>query len=162
MKPGDRFTRATVVALVMRNGRTHADCLCDCGKTYSTRPTNLVNGISHGCRSCALKGKAGRHFMESREKALRRAERDYQSGAFRRDYGWALNTLQFRELISGPCFYCGEAPAKGIDRQKNEVGYTVENCVSCCKRCNFSKRTSTVQEFLSWVYKIAAYQGFSL
>lgn len=159
---GQRFTRATVVALTMRKGRTAADCLCDCGKTYSTRPANLLNGVSHGCRSCALKGKAGRRFMDPVEKAFRRVHRNYIFGAFRRGYQWGISIEIFRGLIASPCFYCGVEPAGGVDRRNNLLGYTPENSVACCKHCNHAKHVMPEHEFLTWVARIAAKQGFSL
>lgn len=162
MKPGDRFTRATVIALVMRKGRTAAECQCDCGNLYSTRPANLLNGISHGCRSCALKGKAGRYFMESIERALRRKEREYQSGAARRGHEWRIDRTLFRNLLAQPCNYCGLIPASGIDRRDNGEGYTFENSVACCKQCNIAKMAQSEAAFLAWVWRIAIHKGFSL
>lgn len=161
IEPGQRFTRATVITLTMRKGRMAADCLCDCGKTYSTRPSNLREGISHGCRSCALKGKTGRR-IDPKEKSIRQAHRNYIHGATVRRYCWEINSETFRGLIASPCYYCGLSPAKGIDRRDNSIGYTSENSVSCCKPCNHAKHTMSEYAFLTWVARIAAKQGFSL
>lgn len=38
-------------------------------------------------------------------------------------------------LLSKKCIYCGN-DATGLDRKDNEVGYTVNNVVPSCHRCN--------------------------
>jgi hypothetical protein len=46
----------------------------------------------------------------------------------------------------------------GIDRQNNELGYTIENCVPCCGDCNEMKMDRTVEEFLTHIKKITVFQ----
>lgn len=41
-----------------------------------------------------------------------------------------------------------------LDRKDNAVGYTVENCVVCCKSCNKTKWTSLDYEEMIAVGKI--------
>ena len=59
-------------------------------------------------------------------------------------------------LIYADCYYCGKFPNKvnGIDRVNNSVGYTYDNCVPCCKRCNYLKNKTTQEEFAQWVIDI--------
>ena len=38
-----------------------------------------------------------------------------------------------------------------IDSSK---GYTKDNVVSCCKDCNYSKRTMSQEDFLTWVERV--------
>lgn len=45
----------------------------------------------------------------------------------------------------------------GIDRIDNAKGYTIENSVTCCKRCNFAKRNMSYDEFISWGKKLGNY-----
>jgi hypothetical protein len=66
-------------------------------------------------------------------------------------------------MIFLPCFYCGHSEiygVNGVDRKDNAVGYTLENSVPCCATCNFAKRQMTVAEFIAWVDRVHAYQGF--
>ena len=45
-------------------------------------------------------------------------------------------------ITEATCFYCyGELPLSsyGLDRKDNDIGYTIENVVPCCKECNTSK-----------------------
>lgn len=49
-----------------------------------------------------------------------------------------LSQDQFAKLQAGDCVYCG-GPGGGIDRTDPKLGYTSENCVSSCHRCNARK-----------------------
>ena len=69
------------------------------------------------------------------------------------------------------CFYCGNDPQtiitqkstginyiyNGIDRKNSSIGYRTENCVTCCKTCNFFKMKLSVDNFLNHVKKIYEY-----
>jgi hypothetical protein len=88
----------------------------------------------------------------------------YKTGAQLRGYSFELNEQQFYTLIKGDCCYCGRHPGKrkgtkllcnGIDRADNTQGYTIENCRSCCGKCNWMKGSQTEEEFIAWVLQIA-------
>jgi hypothetical protein len=70
-----------------------------------------------------------------------------------------LNEDELREFFDKPCFFCGASPEEnkswGIDRLQNKVGYTYDNCVPCCKKCNFAKGTNDLHDFLDRVSLIA-------
>jgi 5-methylcytosine-specific restriction endonuclease McrA len=38
-------------------------------------------------------------------------------------------------------------PHNGIDRKNNSLEYTLENCVPCCRQCNFAKQGLSEIEF---------------
>ena len=62
--------------------------------------------------------------------------------ANQRDIEWHLTMDEFIEFSKHPCHYCnGPLPrtGMGIDRKSEKIGYTVDNCVSCCAVCNFVK-----------------------
>ena len=42
----------------------------------------------------------------------------------------------------------------GIDRIDNNIGYTNENSVPCCKTCNFAKNILSESQFYLWIKKI--------
>lgn len=55
----------------------------------------------------------------------------------------------WRKIMGSACHYCGVKRAAGVDRLRSELKvYSTENCVPCCKRCNFMKRETPVREFL--------------
>jgi hypothetical protein len=74
-----------------------------------------------------------------------------------------LSYEDFVEIIeSGVCHYC-ETPveierhtranscgAYGLDRKDNTIGYTKDNCVLCCARCNSGK--SDIFTYDQWKY----------
>jgi hypothetical protein len=57
-------------------------------------------------------------------------------------------------LLSGDCYYCGKAPANGIDRIDSSRKYEKGNVVSCCSTCNYGKREMSTDEFLSWIRRV--------
>jgi hypothetical protein len=87
----------------------------------------------------------------------RRATTVYKWSAKRRDHVWELTDEQAVWIMQQPCAYCGQGKAGGIDRAKNEYGYTVLNAVPCCSDCNYSKRTRTVKAFIVAVNATARY-----
>ena len=38
----------------------------------------------------------------------------------------------------------------GLDRVDNNLPHTLENCVTCCKHCNYAKRDMSQQKFLEY------------
>ena len=53
---------------------------------------------------------------------------------------WDLTLEQYAAMITNTkCHYCGEDTPKtgtGLDRKNSYLGYSEENCVPCCRRCN--------------------------
>lgn len=77
-----------------------------------------------------------------------------RSGAKKRGYAFDITADFYCMLIEDKCYYCGDAPAKGVDRFDNTVGYTPENCVPCCYWCNRAKMDGTWEMMLEKVKKI--------
>ena len=82
-----------------------------------------------------------------------------------------LSYDEFVEFTStSSCQYCGasvlwvpymnDTSFKGynLDRKDNAVGYSKENCVVCCSRCNRAKSDSFTHE--EWVAMTAALKEF--
>ena len=106
----------------------------------------------------------------------RRKYRKYKWCATRRNRVFNLTESSFINIVKDDCYYCGEtAPLKqfkntsrhgsslhgnpikfqGIDRVDNDVGYTEENSVPCCSKCNFMKHTLNASDFIDHVLKIS-------
>jgi hypothetical protein len=64
-----------------------------------------------------------------------------------------------REKVNKPIdwdFYNAKiVNTNGIDRVINTVGYTVNNCVPCCFVCNKAKSDRDLDEWNSWLNRIA-------
>lgn len=90
----------------------------------------------------------------------------YNLSAWKRQLSFNITLAEFIVLVNGNCSYCGSEKSNsqnygkyilkynGIDRADNSIGYQLENCVSCCKQCNYSKHTMNSREFLSWATKV--------
>ena len=68
-----------------------------------------------------------------------------QKSAKRRNIIWLLTKEEYEKISNNPCHYCNNLLGKntltswGLDRKDNSIGYTVDNCVSCCVFCNTVK-----------------------
>ena len=123
-------------------------------------------------RSCrCMRGKLISETLEKRgntkEKSL---YLQYKWQANRRKIPWHLTKEQFIAIIYNDCHYCKGSPenrtvggsrsilSNGVDRKDNshQVGYTVANCVPCCKTCNDMKGSLSAERFVEQAKKIAA------
>lgn len=146
---GKSFGRVTVVKYA-HGGKegAHWHCKCDCGSEFVARGRALRQGnyVSCGC-SKTLPG----------DLAIVRSQMWYYvSNARKKEIEFLLSEVEFSNLIKMPCHYCGTNPdpVAGVDRVDNEFGYTQENCVPCCKDCNFAKNKLTKSDFLAMVKRI--------
>jgi hypothetical protein len=67
-----------------------------------------------------------------------------------------LSLEELTNLISGPCDYCkGTLPevGYGLDRKDNALGYTLENSVPCCTRCNTMKGSLLTYEEMKLIWR---------
>jgi len=139
-------------------GQIQWQCRCDCGNIITT-PTayNLMKGAakSCGCLQKELVTNLGKkNGLPYGDAPLHKLYSNYLKKAKIGNREFALTREQFKYLTSGICYYCGKQPNQkirgfrlgdiyfynGIDRVDNERGYTIDNCVSCCKRCNTIKK----------------------
>ena len=171
----ENFSRKTIV-----KGKNEWlwKCKCDCGNEFNSREHKL--NLRKGCQSCT-------NSINQTELALNKANgvehiglknrlfKEYKSGANKRDLCFELSFNQFIELMNGNCEYCGEIPSiseyqkqymqkkiqpwahNGIDRIDSSIGYTLENCVSCCSKCNYAKHEMSLNEFKDWIVKVNDY-----
>lgn len=172
---GKRFGFLTVLK---RTPKGHFACRCECGNLSTVAVTALTRGI---VKSCGCKN--GNHPKQiswrtreielAKERALETLAKSlfkaYQNEARKKAKPWNLSIAHFSSLLKGKCHYC-DSPAlnvrkhtrlkgvilkyNGIDRLDNSKGYSLENCVSCCKRCNSAKNDMTQTEFTDWVVKV--------
>lgn len=92
----------------------------------------------------------------------------YIKSAVERNLSFHLSICEFKAITSSNCHYCGQVPKQiaskqttngaylynGIDRVDNSLGYTLDNCVPCCKFCNRAKDTLTKEEFINKIESI--------
>lgn len=73
----------------------------------------------------------------------KRAERNFPTEVM-------ISFEEFSLIVKCECHYCGKDGPNGIDRQDNQRGYTKDNCVSCCKHCNYVKGDLSLEDFKIW------------
>jgi hypothetical protein len=83
--------------------------------------------------------------------------KSYLTRANKKQLSFELSVEEFNNIRSQSCKYCGSTNRIGIDRLNNTEGYTLENAVPCCVKCNMMKYTYSCEEFLTHVTKIYKY-----
>ena len=149
------------------NGRTQAmwNVTCSCGTKKTVYGNNMLNG---SVRACGCLRKEGFNKKEYGEASFNSRYGMYKKSAERRSFEFNLTKEEFKSLVLQNCSYCGSAPSNvhqathcngsfvgnGVDRVNSLKGYTVENCVPCCKKCNHMKLNYSVDEFIGHMQKI--------
>ena len=63
---------------------------------------------------------------------------------------------EYEILIKNHCYYCGrENDTKGLDRVDYNIGYEINNVVSCCGQCNLAKHVKTKSQFIEMCLLVA-------
>lgn len=162
---GKKFSRLLVLEFSHIKGsnrnRSYWKCLCDCGNTKIVRGSSLKEGSTKSC-GCIVGqplpfGEAAVNYVLLR----------YKQQAKIRKLRFQLTKKYFKTLILANCHYCANPPSNktgqqyngtikynGIDRKNNKLGYTYQNVVSCCKECNFMKKSMSYTEFLNKIFSI--------
>lgn len=95
----------------------------------------------------------------------------YRTGAKTRNLEFSISKEEFKELVIQKCFYCENDPEEtltskranrsttpfkhnGIDRIDSLKGYSLENLVPCCGKCNLMKNKFSKEEFFKQIEKI--------
>lgn len=61
-------------------------------------------------------------------------------------------------LWQKPCSYCGdEIETIGIDRVDSSLEYSIDNVKSCCKACNYMKRSYSYTFWINHMRKIISH-----
>lgn len=168
--PGQKNGRLTTVEYshTAANGSRYWKYLCDCGNECVKAACDVRRGRTKSC-GCAPKHDHPAK-LPGNEAAKRRTLQRYKWGAKDRNHSFCLSDEDALSLMESDCHYCGGAPSNinkgrctdkhfvynGIDRKDNDMGYTKDNVVSCCKNCNRAKRTMGYDEFLTMCNAIAA------
>jgi len=144
-------------------------CECECGKQQFVRGDYLTQNRSKSCgclRSeiAKLTGKKQKTITSYHNKIYG----DSKRSAKHRGKEWFLSKQEHLDIITKSCYYCEENPILrksnigvpfphwGIDRQDNNIGYTVNNSVSCCSICNTMKMDLSIENFSNHIKKLSS------
>lgn len=114
------------------------------------------NKIYNTCKTCK------NNYQKKRYRIFNATyiHKQYKANAKHRDYEFLLTIDDFQKLITAECHYCGDSDVKlGYDRINNQIGYTLENVVPCCWKCNHMKYKCTKQEWFDHMLKILSNNG---
>lgn len=161
---GQQFGKLTVLEKSKKGKYLVWICSCECGNTHTATTANLKRITGCGCsrrKPRLLHGESSFRYLYARYRANGRQRK------------FELTKEQFREITSSNCYYCGVSPSQkvvpgnykhdyqpepyiynGIDRINNTKGYVVDNCVACCKMCNFMKGKLDHKMFVEQIHKI--------
>lgn len=84
----------------------------------------------------------------------------YTRSAELKQLEFSISFEEYTEIVNKPCHYCGITHSRGfngMDRNDNTKGYLFENCVSCCKMCNFMKNSLNGHVFVNRIEHILTY-----
>jgi hypothetical protein len=154
-----------------KNYGTFWECRCDCGKVKDVTYQALIQQEikSCGCMSgitYSLKVTRPDNLAKIRELLCR-----YRAHARKLKISFDLTEGQIQKLVLQPCHYCGvewsnvsqvknlttwgEFRHNGVDRKDSKEGYYIDNCVPCCKDCNYAKRKLSYTAFIELALRIA-------
>jgi hypothetical protein len=161
---GQRFGRLVAVTF---KGSGIWICKCDCGKTVERGVTRLHQKYNRwiGERSC---GCIQKEKMSDGRASLRQLYQKYKIGAGKKGRIFTLSEPWFENLTKQNCYYCDSPPSQrfqfkrgwgaytynGIDRLDNKRGYTMDNSVPCCKKCNTMKLNMSVDDFFGQMRRV--------
>lgn len=155
----------------IKNNKKIVTCLCECGVIKEISLYNIIKERTKSCGCYALE-VIQRRKNNTYPSSFNALYYEYKIRSKKRNIEFNLTKDEFMILTKSNCSYCGESPSKrfhrndyndvtifnGIDRINNQLGYIINNCTTCCERCNFMKGKLPKKEFLEQVNKIYKYQ----
>jgi hypothetical protein len=81
-------------------------------------------------------------FNNARNNSTQCQYKVYMAVAKRKNLPFDITYEDYETTVKNTCYYCNEMNEKGfngLDRTNQTLGYTIDNCVSCCSQCNYMK-----------------------
>lgn len=168
---GQRFGKLLVIERAAnRKGIPNAFwlCKCDCGNIKEIASNALRCGYTISCGCYRKEKMINEKRIEPGLSAKRMVYSNYKLNAKKKNISFELTFEKFISLTQKNCHYCdsellnlsivkgrnGSFIYNGIDRKDNTKGYTIENCVPCCKICNVAKGSMSYDDFIKWGKKL--------
>ena len=142
-----------------KSSKDHFQWQCiECQKQYKKQHRKIYLEIEKQYNKKWNSGKG----KESRKKYSNTPKGRFTSYKRNAKVSHRLFELSFNfasQLFLSNCFYCNSTPEpmNGIDRIDNNLGYTENNCVSCCEQCNKMKSGYSKKEWIRQCIKIVSY-----
>lgn len=166
---GDTYNYLTVLEFshTGKNYRRFYKCLCKCGIEIILPGVALTSGNTKSCGCWAKEVKRKEKLLGPSIAAQNQVISGYKCKANKAGRSFLITKEQFLTVATSPCFYCGDINTNfhkspyntgdfyynGLDRIDSSKGYTMDNIVSCCKKCNFAKSDRDQAEYIEWINK---------
>jgi hypothetical protein len=86
----------------------------------------------------------------------------YKRSASYKNLDFTITYDDYVNIVDKDCYYCETIQEKGfngIDRKDQTKGYLLDNCVSCCKMCNYMKGSCSDEVFIKRIEHILTFQN---
>lgn len=160
----DNFKRALAKEAITESGTKQCSSCC---RIFDLSHFEGEAAITKTCISCRAQNKRQDQNRDKTHRNLvakqnsKQVYRVYQKEAVKRGLDFQISREEVDTLILHPCHYCSnvdeEKKFNGIDRIDSNIGYYTDNCVSCCKMCNYLKNNTSKDVFLKRVEHILTY-----
>jgi hypothetical protein len=123
---------------------------------YGKGTMNVYEFLAH-CKTITTYRASGEHTSPhtGARKKLIRSMHSWRK-RIREGHEATIAEQEYWSLVHAPCHYCGLPKSSGIDRKDSDRGYHTDNCVPCCKTCNFMKHCDPYDSFLARTARISA------
>ena len=153
-----RYAKRKEITQVLQTTNSTKRLCTLCGNDFEGFKTRYGKE-SMTCANCALKQATQdkkredrvRNYKEENSKNTEGYYKEYIKKATLKGREITIDFNDFLNLVTSACYYCNhssETETIGIDRVDNTKGYTKENCVPCCWKCNRIKHTYHQKFFL--------------
>lgn len=140
---------------VQRMSETEYKFLLYCDNCKTKKWVKRQSGLKRKCSGCF--GKIWKYDTEEDRKS-NKAFTNYRYRAKKSGRVFSLTRERFLEIICQPCHWCGYAGTVGVDRIDNDLGYTPDNSVACCKTCNYAKNDMSLREWHDWISRLISHR----
>jgi hypothetical protein len=169
---GTKINGLKIIDYFSKGKRQYFKCHCICGFDFKSRTDAIKSGATKSCGCLTGDFISEKNKLSNNLGAINLVKRHYKNNAAKRKLLFKLSDKEFENFISDNCYYCGSSPKltkftssahnrrdkeiayNGIDRINNSIGYTSDNCVTCCTICNGAKSDLSFEEFKDWIQKI--------
>lgn len=158
-------------------------CICDCGNKKELFGDRLNRKPTKSCGCLSIeRARENIKIASDSLKIYVEATINYQytthKNAAKEMLSQPLLKEDWKEIVLQPCYYCGKIDTRnykikrkegilppeeikkfnvemnGVDRLDSSKGYIKENCVSCCRQCNWMKNDYSKEEFFNKILEI--------
>jgi hypothetical protein len=146
-------------------------CLCDCGNETIVHSSALKAKLTKSCgclhKEKTIKSNSLRPYEAIYHRLLQHSKPPFRKKTIK----VSLTYKQYVKFTKEKnCHYCNQkinweerrgnkkSSAYNLDRKDSNLGYSVDNCVVCCKRCNWAK--SSEFSYKEWLVVGKAIQKF--